>query len=708
MIVESWVFLCMIIWLPRVRILTNPWSVKILQTAFPDRTASLPNHDLYLCDIRRAAEATLDFRGRRRLQQQPDRFAKILSRLIDGLALAGDVEFRTNGDIEFFFLLDDRRKLFGPLHALHYEREATKNQPLTIDDSTNWLIGLEECAGERVPRWSRRSTFAGDFACWQLSRPCSTYGAQIKELSMRRISIGFYICLQFACLQKKRAMQEDASCEADGTRCGQNCADTTSDTQNCGGCGIACLDPAPFCVAGKCSASCATTCNGLCTDTNSSLHHCGGCGNDCSAATPTHATATCNGSCDFVCDAGYMRNGTQCVAPGGGASCGDTKGLEPGSPWPMWNGCPAHTGRSGLTGPASSPIVKWAVDLDGLVAGSPVVAADGTIYFCASPDDPTQRFLFYAVKPDGTVKWSVANIPCFVHSSPAIGSDGTVFFVDPISFLHALNPVDGKEKYSIGGAAYGGALPIPAIAADGTVYGANNGMALIARKQDGDLFWSLFPYQSGADAAWSAPAIAADGTIYVGASYYAGDAKIYAVTPAGAQKWVFTTDSFSLNGSASIAEDGTIYVPSFDSANANPGQFLYALTPLGQKKWAYKVSGAATQDLAIAADGTIYMLSSQYIPATNKSQASVEAVTPLGQSKWQLVLENDVRTVPLVPPLVDAAGTLYVVTGKNFHAVTPLGQKKWAAPIAGSGAPVIGTNGVIYLPAQGKFYALGL
>lgn len=39
-----------------------------------------------------------------------------------------------------------------------------------------------------------------------------------------------------------------------GTVCGTNCVDTTSDPQNCGGCGVVC-DPSATCTSGQCTST---------------------------------------------------------------------------------------------------------------------------------------------------------------------------------------------------------------------------------------------------------------------------------------------------------------------------------------------------------------------------------------------------------------------------------------------------------------------
>ena len=82
-------------------------------------------------------------------------------------------------------------------------------------------------------------------------------------------------------------------------------------------------------------------------------------------------------------------------------------GLQPGSPWPMYQHDLLHTGRSPFTGP-SAPTVKWSFHCTSWVSDSPAIAADGTIYvtcagrFLSAPY--TTDWNLYALAPDGTEK----------------------------------------------------------------------------------------------------------------------------------------------------------------------------------------------------------------------------------------------------------------------------------------------------------------
>jgi outer membrane protein assembly factor BamB len=120
---------------------------------------------------------------------------------------------------------------------------------------------------------------------------------------------------------------------------------------------------------------------------------------------------------------------------------------------------------------------------------------------------------------EGTLKWNYTTGGS-IRSSPAIGSDGTIYVKSFDRKLYAINP-SGTHKWTyVSGSSH---LPIcdyPAIASDGTIYVADKN--LYAIKPDGTLKWR---YGIG-NKIESSPAIGSDGTIYVGSD----DGKLYALT----------------------------------------------------------------------------------------------------------------------------------------------------------------------------------
>ncbi len=179
----------------------------------------------------------------------------------------------------------------------------------------------------------------------------------------------------------------------------------------------------------------------------------------------------------------------------------------------------------------------------------------------------------YAINPDGTLKWDFKTLG-WVDSSPAIGADGTVYvgsqhsrkfygkdqstLLDETSstrgFIYAINP-DGTRKWVDD--LLGDVDSSPAVGSDGTIYvGADNFHVYAINSVDGSIKW----VEPTRDKVKSSPAIASDGTIYIGSN----DSSLYAFDPDGTEKLRFDTGG-TVNSGPSIGPDGTIYFTSSDN-----------------------------------------------------------------------------------------------------------------------------------------------
>ncbi|MCX5894202.1 MAG: PQQ-binding-like beta-propeller repeat protein, partial [Proteobacteria bacterium] len=237
-------------------------------------------------------------------------------------------------------------------------------------------------------------------------------------------------------------------------------------------------------------------------------------------------------------------------------------------PWSMFRHDPQHSGRSPYTGP-QTPVKKWEFATGNYVFSSPAIGSDGTVYV-GSADNK-----LYAISADGSKKWEFATGDS-VHSSPAIGSDGTVYVGSYDNKLYALNP-NGSKKWEF---ATGGGV-------------------------------------------WSSPAIGSDSTVYVGSD----DNKLYALNPNGSKKWEFATGGY-VESSPAIGSDGTVYV--------GGNYTLYALNPDGSKKWEFATGDWVWSSPAIGSDGTVYVGSwdNKLYAIGESSTASLTLNSPNGGESW--------------------------------------------------------------------------
>jgi outer membrane protein assembly factor BamB len=137
-----------------------------------------------------------------------------------------------------------------------------------------------------------------------------------------------------------------------------------------------------------------------------------------------------------------------------------------------------------------------------------------------------------------------------VFSSPAIGSDGTVYVGSDDANVYALNGATGakKWKFQTGGYVYSS----PAIGSDGTVYvGSDDNKVYALNGATGAKKWEFLT----GGLFGSSPAIGFDGTVYVGS----GDKKVYALNGAtGAKKWEFLTGE---KGGGPDWSEGCLFLP---------------------------------------------------------------------------------------------------------------------------------------------------
>jgi len=76
--------------------------------------------------------------------------------------------------------------------------------------------------------------------------------------------------------------------------------------------------------------------------------------------------------------------------------------------------------------------LKWKFETGSYVHSSPAIGADGTIH--VGSDD----YYLYALNPDGSLRWKFKTRD-IIYSSPAIGADGTIYVGSDDGNLYAIN-----------------------------------------------------------------------------------------------------------------------------------------------------------------------------------------------------------------------------------------------------------------------------
>jgi len=182
----------------------------------------------------------------------------------------------------------------------------------------------------------------------------------------------------------------------------------------------------------------------------------------------------------------------------------------------------------------------------------------------------------------------------------------------------------------------------------------------------------------------------ASGTMHIGngRSFVNGD--IFAMNPNGTLKWRFKTGNH-IKAPSSIADDGTIYAPSYDG-------YLYAIYSNGTMKWKCPSVGAATNP-AIGKDGTIYL----------SNYDKFHAIYPNGSKKWTFELDGS-RHIDASDCAISSEGTIYVGAnigngnGGEILALNSDGTERWRKKISDEeceSSVCIGEDGTVYIGSQG-------
>jgi outer membrane protein assembly factor BamB len=235
-----------------------------------------------------------------------------------------------------------------------------------------------------------------------------------------------------------------------------------------------------------------------------------------------------------------------------------------------------------------------------------------------------------------------------VHSSPALGTSGSMYVGSSDRKLYALDGATGQKlwEYETGG----GVDSSPAVGDDGTVYvGSHDAWVYAVDGATGLLRWKFL---TGSNVV-SSPAIGMDGVVFVGSN----DRRLYALNGATGQKvWEFLTGG-AVESSPAVGLDGTVYVGSAD-------QRFYAVDGRrGEKLWEFGIGGNVGSP-ALDARGRVYVGST----TTGKLYA-LDGVS--GQKVWEV---SGFQLSPVLGP----DGTLY---GGWLAVDSATGLTRWYLPV---------------------------
>jgi len=368
--------------------------------------------------------------------------------------------------------------------------------------------------------------------------------------------------------------------------------------------------------------------------------------------------------------------------------CGSVTTLQANSPWPMRGGCPTHAARSSEYGSLTNG-KNWEKDTLGDVRGSAVIAADGSIYITGD-DSFGLNGKLHKIEPSGTLK--SLTLGGKTQTTPAIGSDGTVYVTSESKKLHAINPATFVQKWAF--TAGGIISSSPAIGPTGVVYFGSSDSKVYAVKSTGLKHWTN-PYTTGG-AVVSSPALSVDGTIvFIGSD----DTYLYALNSAtGALRWRNKLPA-AVKSSPAVGRFNRVYVGS--------GNTLYALdaTKDAPIVWAKPLGSGTVNSPAVDASGVLYVGTSLALPAVG---GSLYALTPDGSILWQYDVLGGVESTPTI----DRAGNIFFGSNdSSLYALNPAGKLIWKYQTLGGikSAPAITKTGAVIIGSDdNKIVSIGV
>ena len=336
------------------------------------------------------------------------------------------------------------------------------------------------------------------------------------------------------------------------------------------------------------------------------------------------------------------------------------------NPWPIHHGDAQFTGRSKYAGPQLGQ-VEWMIELptthlsnDSFL--SPVIGADSTIYFVSYKDTASPGSFLYALRFDGSIKWTFPlPSPTQKNSSPPVlASDGTIYVATWGDKLYAVNP-DGTMKWEVSFAASTGIRSMMNLDKEGNLYAfAHNGV-LYKFSKAGDTIWSLTLDDFGSSS--SAVVFSPDGN-----TMYITGRKLFAVSTDGVLLWNydFGTGTDTWLSTPMVNTQGIIYLYTG----------LERLTPSGELIPGFEWWTDSTNLIPTIIDPTIDKKGNVVIG----TDLEIFSVDYKGAFRWRK--PHDMRYG--ISLLSDLDGMTYFLTlDNNLTKIDSLGNEIWQLQLDG-------------------------
>jgi outer membrane protein assembly factor BamB/beta-lactamase superfamily II metal-dependent hydrolase len=365
----------------------------------------------------------------------------------------------------------------------------------------------------------------------------------------------------------------------------------------------------------------------------------------------------------------------------------------PCGPWPQFRRSKNHWAKNGTNAVECHGALAWVFETDGDVISSPAQGSDGTVYF-GSADNK-----LYALTSVGDIEWTYVTGDDIV-SSPAVNCTKEVYVGSLDNNLYAFTSIGGLKwsYYHPGDNVEDDEWESsPTIDATGDVY-VQARANLCVFTHEGALIWS---YRNNASPTYaSSPALPSNGKVYWGTG---GQERLFVADYSGAFEWSYRTGG-TLESSVVVGPCGYGVIGSYDNN-------LYAFASTGVLFWSYltgdDVYSSATDDFHSSGGsivGNIYV---------GSNDNRFYAFTSVGALSWSYLTYGNSGGGSSIEssPSIDARGWVHVGAKDNrVYAFTPDGALVWTYKAYSSvdSSPAIGSGGRLYVGSlDNNLYAIG-
>ena len=360
--------------------------------------------------------------------------------------------------------------------------------------------------------------------------------------------------------------------------------------------------------------------------------------------------------------------------------------------------------------------LKWHYDIDSKVHSSPAIGPDGAVYFGAG-----EKTFHVVYSEDGSLKWKFIAENSF-EAPPTIGADGTVYIGDVGGILYALTaPTDGSQsgiekwRYEFASHSFTEYSSV-SIAADGTLHiGVSDGFLYALDPDSGKLKWS-YELEHNGDAILASTAISSEGNIYFASAL----GHMYAVKPpsdggsTGELYWRYDTRAYATWTNPAIDDYGYVYNGSWGDGmyqfDYRSGRYIYRF-PANKDVHASAAIGAGDIIYFGSEDDKMYAYNARGRNREWKYETGSDSIYSSGG--------GDIFSAPVI----GANGRLYFGSADDYlYALDAAkGEYKWAHDVMGTrwnddqdvknsiaknSSPALAPDGTLFIGVGDGLYAI--